>query len=271
MQARIQSLWRYPVKSCSGESLKTLVVDAEGRPVGDRRWAVVNSAAELQWMGGLPRLTWVQARQVGEAGLHLLGRDGSELTLAPHAGRSVTIRAWDDTAKQWNSFEALDAGPEAAALLMRATGEPLSLVRLSEDCARHLAPNPIHLISQTTLDAWQQATPDVHMRARRARVNLMLEPLDRSEGEDFPPFLEEQALRLSAPEAQLDITGPCVRCVMPSIDPATAVLDDRFGQSLAALSQQRQPNGPTVFGVYARGVGAGRLTVGDVVTLELNF
>lgn len=268
MQARIQSLWRYPVKSCSGESLKTLVLDADGRPLGDRHWAVVNSAAELQWMGGLPRLTWVQARQVGEAGLHLLGRDGSELTLAPHAGRSVTIRAWDDTAKQWNSFEALDAGPEAAALLMRATGEPLSLVRLSEDCARHLAPNPIHLISQPTLDAWQHATPEVHMRARRARVNIVLEALD---GEDFPPFLEEQALRLIAPEARLSFTAPCVRCVMPSIDPATAVLDERFGQALSALSQQRQPNGPTIFGVYARGDGAGRVNVGDVVTLELNF
>jgi uncharacterized protein YcbX len=268
MQARIQSLWRYPVKSCSGESLKTLVLDSEGRPVGDRRWAVVNSAAELQWMGGLPRLTWVQARQVGEAGLHLMGRDGSELTLAPHAGRAVTIRAWDDTAKQWNSFEALDAGPEAAALLMRATGEPLSLVRLSEDCARHLAPNPLHLISQPSLDAWQQATPEVHMRARRARVNLVLEPLD---GEDFPPFIEEQALRLSAPKAQLSITTPCVRCVMPSIDPATAVLDERFGQSLSELSQSRQPGGPTIFGVYARSEGAGRLNVGDVVTLELNF
>jgi hypothetical protein len=49
------------------------------------------------------------------------------------------------------------------------------------------------------------------------------------------------------------------------------VLDERFGQSLSELSQSRQPAGPTIFGVYARSEGAGRLNVGDVVTLELNF
>ena len=77
--------------------------------------------------------------------------------------------------------------------------------------------------------------PRCTLRARRARVNVVLEAFD---GEDFPPFRRADPLRLIAPEARLSFTAPCVRCVIPSIDPATAVLDERFGQALAALSQQ---------------------------------
>ena len=61
MQARIQSLWRYPVKSCSGESPKPWCSTLRAARWATGAQAVVNSAAELQWMGGLPRLTWVQA------------------------------------------------------------------------------------------------------------------------------------------------------------------------------------------------------------------
>ena len=268
MQARIQSLWRYPVKSCSGESLKTLVLDADGRPLGDRHWAVVNSAAELQWMGGLPRLTWVQARQVGEAGLHLLAATAANSPSLPHAGRSVTIRAWGRHGRSnGTALKPSTPAPRPLHTLMRATGEPLSLVRLSEDCARHLAPNPIHL-HQPAHARCSAGTP--RPRCTCAPAAPASTSCWRLDGEDFPPFLEEQALRLIAPGGG-SASLPLRALRHASIDPATAVLDERFGQALSALSQQRQPNGPTIFGVYARGDGAGRVNVGDVVTLELNF
>ena len=66
---------------------------------------------------------------------------------------------------------------------------------------------------------------------------VVLEALD---GEDFPPFSEEQALRLIAPEAGSASPRPCVRCVVPDLTPPPPLLDERFGQALAALSQ-RQP------------------------------
>ena len=149
---------------------------------------------------------------------------------------------------------------------MRATGEPLSLCVLSEDCARHLAPNPIHLISQPTLDAWQHATPRVHRRPPCPRQHRA-EALD---GEDFLPFLEEQALRLIAPEARLSFTAPCVRCVMPSIDPPPP-----YWTSALARPGCAQPAAPAqwpddFWRLCARG-RCWRVNVGDVVTLELNF
>ena len=87
-------------------------------------------------------------------------------------------------------------------------------------------------------------------------------------------FIEESVASLTWDGATsrmpLEITAPCVRCVVPNVDPASAQVDETVGDALARLSLQRRP-GATVFGVYARGAAGARLRVGDKARLELAF
>ena len=69
---------------------------------------------------------------------------------------------------------------------------------------------------------------------------------------------------------RLEITAPCIRCVVPNVDPASAQVDDSFGDALTRLSQQRRP-GATVFGIYARGAAGARLRTGDTALMVLAF
>ena len=105
---------------------------------------------------------------------------------------------------------------------------------------------------------------------RRYRPNVVLSvPAGRG-----VEFIEESLEALewlgSAGSTRLEITAPCVRCVVPNVDPASADVDDAVGDALARLSQQRRPGG-TVFGVYARGAAGARLRLGDTARMALAF
>jgi hypothetical protein len=267
MQARITALWRYPVKACAGEPVPSLTLDARGWPEADRGWAVINAQQELTWLGAEPRLALVQARWA-PAGLTLQATGHTTLTLPPDAGTPRTVRAWNELRRDVDLLAAWDAGDAAARWLQAVTGATLRLVRLDPDVLTRDGLNALHVVSQAALDAWQAAlaTPLGHL-AQRVRPNLVLQAL---EGDDLP-FIEESTRRIVAPAAALRITSPCVRCVVPNVDPTTGTPHESAFQTLHQLSLQRVPGDPTRFGAYARGEGAGALRVGDVVTLELDF
>jgi hypothetical protein len=101
---------------------------------------------------------------------------------------------------------------------------------------------------------------------RRFRPNIVLAlPADGNE------FVEESLEALAwqgtdAGETRLDVTAPCIRCVVPNVDPTSGRVDPSLLDTLAGLSLQRRPGG-TVFGVYARGAAGTRLRVGDVARM----
>lgn len=267
LTACISALWRYPVKSCAGEAVDTLALDAEGWPVGDRGWGVVNGDGELTWMGAFPRLAWVHA-SLADGGLTLRA-DAHTLTLPVDGGNAVTVNAWNDGIKGFDAIQAWDAGDAAAALLRATTGEPLRLVRLSHDAQRRPLLNALHLVSDTSLQAWRDATTQpLAGAAQRARPNVVLTAADDGE---LPPFIEDLMTQARIGALTLDRTSVCVRCVMPTVDPATAEPQPPAMDALVRLSAERAPGAPVQFGIYARGRGAGTLRVGDRVALSLDF
>lgn len=267
LTARIASLWRYPVKSCAGEAVDTLALDAEGWPVGDRGWGVVNGDGELTWMGAFPRLAWVNA-SLGDGGLTLRAQ-GRALTLPAEGGDAVTVNAWNDGIKGFDAIQAWDAGDAAAAMLRATTGERLRLVRLSHDAQRRPMLNALHLVGDASLQAWRDATTQpLAYAAQRARPNIVLTAAGDG---DLPPFIEDLMTQARIGALTLDRTSVCVRCVMPTVDPATAEPQPPAMDALVRLSAERAPGAPVQFGVYARGRGTGTLHVGDRVALSLDF
>ena len=266
--ARIAALWRYPVKSCAGEAVDTLTLDADGRPEGDRGWGVVDAAGELTWMGAQPRLALVAARLVdGDLELQAQGR---VLAVAATGGGAVTIRAWNGEHQRFDTLQAWDAGDDAAALLRATTGERLRLVRLSTEALHSLAPNALHLVGDGSLRAWREALAQpLNQPAERTRANLLLQAQD---GGELPPFIEDLLVDARiAGGPTLRRTSPCVRCVVPAVDPASGKLQPPALDALTRLSAERAPGAAVQFGIYANATGAGRLRVGDHAELTLSF
>jgi len=167
-------------------------------------------------------------------------------------------------------FAAADAGDAVAAWLQRVTGAPLRLVRLGDAAHARDGNNALHLVFPPSLAAVRAAWTAQAIDVRRFRPNIVLAlPADGNE------FVEESLEALAwqrdgRDDARLDVTAPCIRCVVPNVDPASARVDGSLLDTLAGLSLQRRPGG-TVFGIYARGAAGTRLRVGDVARMVPAF
>jgi len=265
--ARIAALWRYPVKSCAGEAVDSLQLDADGWPEGDRGWGIADAAGELTWMGAHPRLALVKTT-LSAQGLQLEAQ-GRSLTVALDGGEATTLRGWNGERQAFDLLPAWDAGDDAAALLRATTGERLRLVRLSAEAQRRPILNALHIVGDGSLRAWSEAMArPLNSPAQRARPNLLL----RADDDDvLPAFIEDILTEARIGALTLSRTTACVRCVVPTVDPATGEAQPPALEALTQLSAERAPGAPVQFGIYARGSGAGRLSVGDRVELSLNF
>lgn len=265
--AHVAALWRYPVKSCAGEAVEALPLDADGWPVGDRGWGIVDAAGELTWMGAHPRLALVHARLAG-ADLELQAQ-GRSLTVAAEGGDALDVRGWNGERQDFDSLSAWDAGDDAAALLRATTGERLRLVRLSLEAQRRPQLNALHLVGDGSLQAWRDAMrPALRGATQRVRPNIVLRGDD---GSLLPAFIEDILTEARTATLSLQRTTVCVRCVMPTVDPATAEPQPPALEALTRLSAERAPGAPVQFGIYGRGSGAGILRVGERVELSLDF
>lgn len=265
--ARIAGLWRYPVKSCAGEAVDKLQLDADGWPVGDRGWGIVDAGGELTWMGAHPRLALVHARLAG-SDLELQAQ-GQSLTVAGDGGDAMEVRGWNGERQDFDVLQVWDAGEDAAALLKATTGERLRLVRLSIEAQRRPILNALHIVGEGSLQSWQNALAQpLTGLAQRARPNLLLSAED---GSELPSFIEDILIEARIGALTLRRTTVCVRCVVPTVDPVSADPQPLALDALTQLSAERAPGAPVQFGIYARGDGAGVMHIGDRVELTLNF
>ena len=262
------ALYVYPIKACAAMPVQEIELDARGGAVGDRGWAIVDAEGAVTWQGAFPRLALVHPRLAG-AGLRLHA-PGVEDIATPTGLSPRRVRIWNDLGARHDEFDAADAGDAVATWLERAVGAPLRLVRLGESALAREGTNALHLVfapSVAAVDAQRAADGLPPADPLRYRPNVVLSgALDE--------FVEESVASLTWKGATgatpLEITAPCIRCVVPNVDPESAQVDETVGDALARLSQQRRP-GATVFGVYARGAAGARLRVGDTARLELAF
>lgn len=263
----IDALYVYPVKACAGVAVEHLVIDGEGGATGDRHWAIVNARGDVTWQGDHPRLALVHP-QLTEDALVLTTpgmapvRVSSQASLAP-----VHVTIWNERDRRAEVFDAEDAGNAAAAWLTRVTGALLRLVRLGEAARRRDTVNRLHLTTRASADAVDRHLAEAGeppADPRRYRPNIVL----RS---DAPAFEEDFLLAFEGPDGRIEVTSPCVRCVVPNVDPSDASVSPRTLEALSALSAAHHPGKPTTFGVYGRAAAGKRFGVGDVFSSEIAF
>jgi uncharacterized protein YcbX len=118
---------------------------------------------------------------------------------------------------------------------------------------------PIHILTTATIDRLRELYPEGRFEVRRFRPNIVLEP--RS-GEKT--FLENEwvgkTLALGG-EVRINVTGPCLRCVMTTLPQGDLPRDPGILRTAARHNQ-------VSVGVYGNVVRGGMLRRGDQVTVE---
>ena len=287
MQATIDQLWVYPVKSCGGIALPEAELTDTGLAF-DRTWMVVDSEGEFVTQRELPRMALIQpAFKMGQLVLRAPGMLALHLSLDA-AEAPLRVRVWDDeveaydmgdVAAQWFSDFL---GPEAPADLKR-----LSLARFDPEVRRlcslkwtsgreattQFADGFGLLVASTAslAELNQRLVADGHapVDMLRFRPNIVLAGLEAHDEDRVGPL----HVATDAGEAVIETVKPCARCPMPNIDPATATASPAVGDTLQAYRQDARLNGAVTFGMNAivlQGDGLA-LRVGQAVRADWVF
>ncbi|MCB1697414.1 MAG: MOSC domain-containing protein [Pseudomonadales bacterium] len=250
----------YPVKSCAGINLDRVTLDRFG-PVGDRRWLVVDERGRFVSQREQAHMARVRAEHVG-GGIRLSLDDSSIQAAIPGSDApELRVSIWGD------SVVALLADTRAGEWLSAELGRPCRLVYMPDTCRRlvdgiyaregetvSFADGfPLLLISQASLDDLNSRL-DNPVPMNRFRPNLVVSGCDS--------FAEDGWRRIRIGDVEFDVAKPCARCVIPSIDQATA---QRDGQINRALASYRRINGQVMFGQNLLYQRAGSLSLGDSV------
>jgi uncharacterized protein len=271
VQAIVDSLYIYPIKSCAGVRVSHLHFTVNGLIEGDREWVVVNSDSEVVWQGSHPQLALVKPNMsLGAFYLTAPGRKRVEVPQLP-LGVTCEVRIWNDMTKMNEVYEGIDAGDLASTFLQDVTGSDLRLVRLSANALERDSVNRVHVVSTSSLAELNSALSSRGLRSvdtTRFRPNIVVSNVET-------PFLEEAFTELRWTDGDRDgilaTVGPCIRCVVPNVDPTSGTVCDEPLQTVAALSAERHPGNPTYFGIYATAKQHAVLHERAALEVDLNF
>jgi len=283
-QGRIESIYRYPVKSMGGESLSSAEFGAGGLH-GDRSWAVWDEADDTSTGAKrFPGLMSCHARYLdappaeGSGPVEITFPDGTRMgTGAPEVGAKLSafvdhavslrsLRPAEDT----SFYERRGAPPDdfqayLREVFAREADEPLpDLGKFPPEMFRYATPPgtffdafPLLIVTRASLEHLGRAAPGSLFDARRFRPNLLVET-DGADGES--PELAWIGKRLRVGGALLEVKMECPRCVM-----TTHGFDELPKDPTIMRTLVREVGGN--LGVYARVEETGGVSVGDEVHL----
>jgi uncharacterized protein YcbX len=234
----VEALFRYPVKSMSGEPLEVADLGWHGLD-GDRRLAF----RRLDDRGGFP---WLTASKLPELILFAPQRRGAAV-----AGDLPThVRTPD-------GVELAVFGPELAAEVGRRHGSPVEMMHLSRGIFDEASVSVIASATVGEIGRLSAQPPDV----RRFRPNILIASL-RS-----VPFEEDEwvggvlSFGETGEAAAIGVTNRDERCSMVNFDPGSA---RPAAEVLKAIVRVRNNKA----GVYGTVTRRGRLALGQPVLFE---
>jgi uncharacterized protein YcbX len=267
----LSGIFIYPVKSLGGISVPA----AELTPLGlrhDRRWLIVDARnrfltqrehAEMALLAVEPAYNGFLLRHRQRPALLPL-----YIPFEAQPDKTLFVSIWDDLVWAWRGT------PEADEWLSTALGQPCKLVYMSDMARREVEPDKPELNPAGTLVSFADGYPYLLATEESlAKLNDQLAepvPMDR-----FRPNLVVRGAPADAEMAwaNLEIAGQpfrsvrgCGRCIVTTIDQATAE-KNLASEPLRTLATYRKPDRKVIFGQNVTGPAAGRVQVGDAVTL----
>jgi uncharacterized protein YcbX len=286
LTARVSQLWIYPVKSCAGVEVPEVLLTETGLEF-DRAWMVVDAQSQFLTQRELPRMALIRPqlkhfemvlRAPGMLALHI----ALDRVEAP-----LRVRVWDD------EVPAYDMGAIAAQWFSDFLGVPARLVRFDPEHKRasqlHWTGGiealnqfsdgyPLLLVSEASLEQLNDKLAGAGAGAvgmERFRPNIVLG--SALAGPALLPHDEDRLALLQIASGQgavqLRPVKPCTRCVIPDLDPATAVSSPEVGDTLQGYRHDARVAGAVTFGMNAivlRGTDC-LLKVGQSVSASYQF
>ena len=258
---RLSELYMYPIKSARGISLSAAHADTRGLE-HDRRWMVVDEQGKFLTQRSIPQMALIRV-ELGPSHLSVKAEGTNELRLPlrPDSGDSMHVCVWDD------SFDAMDAGDDAASWFSKMLSRPCRLVFMPDRTERFVNPKyapqkslvsfadafPFLLISQASLDDLNSRLIEP-VPMNRFRPNLVVEGCNAYE--------EDTWATVTIGSISFRVAKPCARCTVPTVDQETGI---RSPEPILTLSSYRTVEGQVYFGQNLTHDTLGMLTVGDEV------
>jgi hypothetical protein len=234
----VEALFRYPVKSMSGESIESADLGWHGLD-GDRRLAF----RRIEERGGFP---WLTASKLPELILFAPKRRG------PKVPGDLPTHVRTPDGEELTLF-----GEELAAEIGRCHGSPVEMMYLDRGIFDEASVSVITTATVAEVARLAEQPPDV----RRFRPNVLIS-MPRS-----VPFEEDEWVGgvLSFGEtneaAAMSVTNRDERCSMVSLDPSSARLDAEVLKAIVRVRDNKA-------GVYATFTRRGTVAVGQPVFFE---
>ncbi|MEO5623764.1 MAG: MOSC N-terminal beta barrel domain-containing protein [Dokdonella sp.] len=228
---RVVGLWRYPVKSMTGEALEEIDISWHGL-AGDRRWAFVRGGVERS---GFPWLTIRERRDMVHYRPHLVEPDNPDKS---------AVQVLTPTGQEYDIADmalAAELGPG---------------VRVIKQDRGVFDTFPLSLITTQAVGGLGVSV-NAELDVQRFRPNLLIEATTL---EAFPEDAwVGRVIRIG--EAMMRVDKRDKRCAVVNVDPATGSHEP---STLRAVAGTRDG----CLGVYGSTVRPGRVAIGDEVYTE---
>ncbi len=283
--ARLETIYRYPIKGCRGERVEAADVTTSGL-VGDRQWVLVNAQGIVN-QKVMPALRFLEVFESSQ-GLTLNFAGSSEI----HFDESA-IEPTGPIKSIGRDVPCVSAGSVVSEWLLQVFGQPLQLVKAAEATLLHLEGTPFQSLHGSTQPAFVDIAPilivslasladlndriaessqadavDVSRSAAQGREAVQVEQFRPNLViSGLSPFAEESAATLQIGDLTFSRVVACERCSVTTFDPFG---EQRSKEPLRTLSQYRKNGvgyaGGVTFGGYFVPDGVGSVSLGDEIS-----
>lgn len=253
----------YPVKSITGVELSSAWVETQGL-VFDRRLMVADMNGRMVTAREHHQMLRVKSA-LHPRGLVLTYPEAKEplvLRFDEFDMTEVECTVWSDT---FTSYATHEQANQWFSFIM---GKPVQLLFTGEQSNRQrekIQTNvsfadgyPLLLISQASLDELNARSPQgLQHSMAQFRPNIVVSDTDA--------FVEDGWKRIRIGEVEFEIVKPCMRCVLTTVNPKTAMRSEK-NEPLNTLSKFRaDETGGIFFGQNVVAKNEGMIRAGDVV------
>lgn len=252
----------YPVKSITGIEVSSSWVERQGLSF-DRRFMVADLNGKMVTAREHRQMVRVKAA-LQPNGLVLTYPEAKPLHLkfSDFSMEKVTCKVWSDefqahaTSQQANEWFSFIIGQQVQLLF---TGEQSNRQKEKIQTNVSFADGyPLLLVSQSALDELNQRSSALHTMAQ-FRPNIVVSGTDA--------FAEDGWKRIRIGEVEFEIAKPCMRCVLTTVNPQTAMRNEQNEPLKTLATFRADENGGTFFGQNIFAKNEGMIRIGDKVKI----
>ncbi|MFT7530700.1 MAG: hypothetical protein ACI9FD_001707 [Gammaproteobacteria bacterium] len=264
---QLQTITIYPLKSAQGQLTESSLVEKRGLQ-HDRRLGLFQEDGKVITARDFPVMLDIVS-EISPDGLTFSapGREPLVVNSSSWTTELSELNIWDDHAI------GQQAGSDCHAWFSELLGSDCKLMGLGGDANRKLPAEvggqpgdqvsfadecPLLLTSTASLEDLNSKL-DESVPMSRFRPNVVISGCD--------PFAEDGWKNIQIGEVLFEVTQSCKRCVFTTIDQHTKQRHPSQEPLRTLSTYRRHPNGGAAFGVHLVGRSAGRINIGDTVTL----